>query len=419
MFATREELLEKIRLGEGSFLELKEVRFAGGKIRGPRRDDLADELASFANSHGGVLVLGVHDKTREILGISEQRLNEVESFVHELCHDSIEPPIAPIIDPQRLPATTGEDVAVIRIDVPRSLFVHRSPGGFLYRIGSAKRVMSSEYLDRLLQQRSQTRIIRFDERIVSHAGLDDLQLDLCERFLTSRSRADLEGFLSNLHLVRSDEKGELRPTVAGVLIGTSDARPWFPNAYIQAVAYRGTKIRAGSDDPYQIDAEDLVGPLDQQIEDACRFVAKNMKTAAFKNMGRSDRPQFDMSAVFEAVVNAVAHRDYSIYGSKIRMRLFENRLELYSPGSIPNSMSVEALSDIQATRNEVVTSLLAKIPVPDRPWLTTDRSTLMDRRGEGVSIILDNSERISGKTPEYRMIGDEELLLTIWAANIS
>ena len=419
MFATREELLEKIHLGEGSFLELKEVRFAGGKIRGPRRDDLADELASFANSHGGVLVLGVHDKTREILGISEQRLNEVESFVHELCHDSIEPPIAPIIDPQRLPATTGEDVAVIRIDVPRSLFVHRSPGGFLYRIGSAKRVMSSEYLDRLLQQRSQTRIIRFDERIVSHAGLDDLQLDLCERFLTSRSRDDLEGFLSNLHLVRSDEKGELRPTVAGVLIGTSDARPWFPNAYIQAVAYRGTKIRAGSDDPYQIDAEDLVGPLDQQIEDACRFVAKNMKTAAFKNMGRSDRPQFDMSAVFEAVVNAVAHRDYSIYGSKIRMRLFENRLELYSPGSIPNSMSVEALSDIQATRNEVVTSLLAKIPVPDRPWLTTDRSTLMDRRGEGVSIILDNSERISGKTPEYRMIGDQELLLTIWAANIS
>ncbi len=416
MFETREELLEKIHLGEDSFLELKEVRFAGGKIRGPRREDLADELASFANSHGGVLVLGVQDTPREILGIALSDLSRAELAVREICRDAIEPPLAPVIERLWLP-TTGGDVAVIKIDVAQSLFVHQSPGGFIYRIGSEKRRMSTEYIARLISQRSQTRMIRFDEDVVTGSTLNDLQPDLFERFRTTRSARDLRRFLSNLHMVRSDEKGELRPTVAGVLIGTSDARPWLPNAYIQAVAYRGTRIRAGSDDPYQIDAEDLVGPLDQQIEDACRFVAKNMKTAAFKNMGRSDRPQFDMSAVFEAVVNAVAHRDYSIYSSKIRMRLFEDRLELYSPGSIPNSMSVEALSDIQATRNEVVTSLLAKIPVPDRPWLTTDRSTLMDRRGEGVSVILDNSEQLSGKTPEYRMIGGEELLLTIWAAH--
>ena len=418
MFDSKKELLDKIRLGEDSFIEFKEVRFAGQRLTAPHRNSLADELAAFANSRGGVLVLGVQDKSREILGIALSDLSSTELAVREICRDAIEPPLVPVIERLWLP-TTSEDVAVIKIDVAQSLFVHQSPGGFIHRIGSEKRRMSIEYITRLISQRSQTRMIRFDEDVVARSTLNDLQPDLFERFRTDRSASDLRRFLSNLHLVRSDEKGELRPTVAGVLIGTSDARPWFPNAYIQAVAYRGTKIRAGSDDPYQIDAEDLVGPLDQQIEDACRFVAKNMKTAAFKNMGRSDRPQFDMSAVFEAVVNAVAHRDYSIYGSKIRMRLFENRLELYSPGSIPNSMSVEALSDIQATRNEVVTSLLAKIPVPDRPWLTTDRSTLMDRRGEGVSVILDNSERLSGKTPEYRMIGGEELLLTIWAADIS
>ena len=230
MFATRGELLEKIHLGEGSFLELKEVRFAGSKIRGPRQNDLADELASFANSHGGVLVLGVHDKTREILGIPEQHLDVVERFVHELCHDSIDPPIAPIIDPLRLPAATGEDVAVIKIDVPRSLFVHRSPGGFLHRVGSTKRVMSSEYLARLFQQRSQTRIIRFDEQIVPLAGLDDLQPDLWERFLTSRSRDERENFLSKLHMARTDEDGTLRPTVAGVLMASEDPREWLPNA---------------------------------------------------------------------------------------------------------------------------------------------------------------------------------------------
>ena len=230
MFATRKELLEKIHLGESSFLELKEVRFAGRKIRGPRRDDLADELASFANSHGGVLVLGIRDKPREIVGIPQQHLDLVERFIHQLCHDAIDPPIAPIIDPLQLPATTGEDVAVIKIDVPRSLFVHRSPGGFLYRVGSTKCAMSSEYLARLFQQRSQVRIIRFDEQIVPLAGLRDLQPALWERFLTPRSRDERENFLSKLHMARPDDDGTLRPTVAGVLMAAKDPRPWLPNA---------------------------------------------------------------------------------------------------------------------------------------------------------------------------------------------
>ena len=416
MFDTRKELLDKIRLGEDTFLEYKEVRFAGQRVAEPRRDSLADELAAFANSRGGVFVLGVEDGTREILGIPNDRLDTTERFVHELCHDSIDPPIAPVIERLELPAAAGGDAAVIRVDVPRSLFVHRSPGGFLHRVGSARRIMSSEYLARLFQQRSQTRLVRFDEQAVSRATLDDLRPDLWERFRTPRSPSERERFLSKLHMARIDDEGTPRPTVAGVLTGSEDARPWLPNAYVQAVAYRGASIRAGpSSDPYQLDAADIHGPLDAQIVDACRFVAKNMKTAAFKNQGRMDRPQFDMSAVFEAVVNAVAHRDYSIYGSKIRLRLFEDRLELYSPGAIPNSMDVGDLGDLQSTRNDVIASLLAKVPVSDQPWMTTDRLTMMDRRGEGVRVILDNSERLSGRTPEYRLIGDAELLLTIYA----
>ena len=416
MFDSRKELLDKIRLGEDTFLEYKEVRFSGGRVTEPRRDSLADELAAFANSRGGVFVMGVEDGTREILGVPNERLDTAERFVHELCHDSIDPPIAPVIERLELPTTTGEDAAVIRIDVPRSLFVHRSPGGYMLRVGSARRIMSSEYLARLFQQRSQTRIIRFDGQTVSNATLDDLQPELWERFRTPRSPSERERFLSKLHMARADDEGTPRPTVAGLLTGAADARPWLPNAYVQAVAYRGTSIRAGAlNDPYQLDAVDIHGPLDTQIVDACRFVAKNMKTAAFKDQGRLDRPQFDMSAVFEAVVNAVAHRDYSIHGSKIRLRLFENRLELYSPGAIPNSMDVEDLGDLQSARNDVIASLLAKIPVPDQSWLTTDRSTMMDRRGEGVRVILENSERLSGRTPEYRLIGDAELLLTIHA----
>lgn len=418
MFDSPAELLKKIRLGEDAFLELKEVRFAGRRITAPHRDGLADVLAAFANSRGGVCLLGVEDKTRDVIGIPVERLDAVEDFVREVCIDSIEPPLAPIIERLWLPATTGEEVAVVKVEAPRSLFVHKSPGGYRHRVGSAKREMASDYLARLFQQRSQARIIRFDDQVVPKAILDDLSPELWQRFATSRTTDDRDSLLNKLGMARSEDDGVLRPTVAGVLIGTTDPRQWIPNAYIQAVTYKGNEIRPdASGDAYQLDAADIFGPLDQQVVDACRFVARNMKTAASKDQGRHDRPQFDMTAVFEAVVNAVAHRDYSIHGSKIRLRLFEDRLELFSPGAIPNTMTVESLAYRQSARNETLSSLLAKCPVPtDAPWLETDRRTMMDKRGEGVRIILDNSRQLSGKEPEYRLIDDAELLLTIYAA---
>lgn len=421
MYDTSVELIEKIRLGEDSLLELKEVRFGNGRVTAPRRDSLADELAALANSRrGGVCVLGVEDGTRELIGIPVAQLDLVEMFVRELCVDSITPALVPSIERMSLPSGTGDQVAVIKIDVARSLFVHRSPGGYLHRVGSSKREMSPEYLERLFQQRSQARIIRFDEQVVPMASLDDLSEPLWKRFATPRSAEERGDLLTKLGMAREDDDGTLRPTLSGILMATEDPRRWLPSAFIQAVAYRGREARPdAAGNVYQLDAADISGPLDRQVIDACRFVARNMKTAASKDQGRTDIPQFDMTAMFEALVNAVAHRDYSIHGSKIRLRLFEDRLELYSPGTIPNTMTVESLAYRQSARNETLSSLLAKCPVPaDVPWLRTDRSTLMDKRGEGVRIILDNSSKLAGHAPEYRVLDDTELLLTVPAASL-
>ena len=418
MFDSTKELLDRIRLGESTYLELGEVRFAGDGVAVPDTDTLADELAAIANSRGGVLVLGVEELTRDVIGIPAERLGTVLDCVKEVCATSIDPPIEHLaLDRLRLPTDAGEDVAVIKVEIPRSLFVHRSPGGFLHRVADSKRPMSTEYLARMFQQRSQTRLIRFDEQIVEGASIENLSLGLWERFRRPRSDDDRDTFLRKLGLAGSAEEGTLRPTVAGVLMGSEDPRRWLPNAYVQAVAYRGDEVRAGSGGvPYQLDAADVSGPLDRQIMEACRFVTKNMTTAAFKTMGRADRPQYDMAAVFEAVANAVAHRDYSICGSKIRLRLFENRLEIYSPGAIVNSLTIDNLRYRQSARNEALCSLLAKCPAPDESWLVTDRTNIMDRRGEGVPVILDNSTRLSGKEPHYRLIDDAELHLTIYAA---
>lgn len=418
MFDSRWELREAIRLGETTFLGLKEVRFAGGMVRGSDRRDLADELAAFANARGGVCVLGVNDRSREIVGIPDDRVGPVVALVREVCTDSVEPPLDPVIDSLRLPSGTGEEAAVVKVEIARSLFVHRSPGGRLHRVADSNRAMPREYLARLSRQRSRTGMIRFDQQVVHEAGLDALCSELWERFRTSLTGDDRDDLLSRLQMARRDQHGVLRPTVAGVLMASRDPREWLPNAFIQAVAYRGNRVRPrGWDTTYQMDASDISGPLDHQVAQACRFVTRNMKVLGLKDVGRVDRPQFDMTAVFEALVNVVAHRDYSIRGSKIRLRLFDDRLELSSPGSLMKSMTTENIVHLQSSRNNVVTSLLAKCPVSaDIPWLETDRDTLMDRRGEGVRVILENSQRLAGREPEYRRIDDVELLLTIHAA---
>jgi predicted HTH transcriptional regulator len=320
-----------------------------------------------------------------------------------------------------LPVGEAAQAAVLKVEFPRSLFVHRSPGGYFHRIGSSKREMSPEYLARLFQQRSQARIIRFDEQVVPTARLADLDQPLWQRFAGGRLVDDLpEVALRKLGLAREDDLQVWRPTVSGILMAAADPRRFLPNAFIQAVAYRGP----GATPPdavgaYQLDAADITGPLDAQVSEALRFVARNQRTAARKEIGRTDTPQFDLGAVFEALVNAVAHRDYAIYGSKIRLRLFSDRLEICSPGALANTMTVDSLLLRQSARNELLTSLLARCPVPGSlAGFQTERATMMDKRGEGVRIIFDRTEALAGQRPLYQLVDLEELQLIIPAASV-
>lgn len=419
MFDTRSELLDKIRLGEDGLLELKEVKFAGNKIRSPEQSVLADELAAFANSAGGVLVLGVEDRSREIVGIPIERLDAVEALLREACENSIKPSIAPLIERISLPDVSGTERPVLRVEVSRSLFVHQSPGGYLHRVGSSRRAMPPDQLARLFQQRSQSRVIRFDETPVPRAELDDLQERLWRRFAPSSLDELPEIVLAKLAMAARDERGTWRPTVAGLLMASEHPERLIAGAFVQAVAYRGTTIAPDANATYQLDAKDITGPLDRQIADACAFVRKNMRVEARKSDsgGRVDMPQFDMLAVFEAVTNAVAHRDYSMAGSKVRLRLFEDRLEIYSPGMLVNTMTTESLPLRQAARNEALTSLLARSSVPD-DGTASHRRFIMDKRGEGVPVIVDRSLMLSGRAPTFTLIDESELLVTIYAAGL-
>ena len=406
-----EAILRQIALGEDSLLELKTIEFSGNRITGPHRDSMADELAAMANTAAGTVLLGVDDKTREIHGIQPEKLDIVESWLRSICNDSIEPPLDCIIRKFSVKDTSGENRNILQIDVPRSLFVHRSPGGYFRRIGTSKREMKPDVLARLFQQRSQTRLIRFDEQTVPNSGLGSLNPKLWRRFRTVLSPENDSEFLEKMKLIARNENGVTNATVSGLLMACDSPELFFSSAFIQAVCYRGAERNAA----YQLDAQDITGPLDIQIRDACKFVERNMRVYAIKAPYRIDTPQYSLNAVFEAVVNAVAHRDYSIYGSKIRLHVYSDRLELFSPGSIPNTMTIDSLSERQSSRNELITSLLSRCPMNVNA-AGSRRSSIMDKRGEGVPIIITESEELSGRRPEYKLIDDSELKLTIFAA---
>ena len=415
------DLLRRIRLGEDSSLEVKSVRVSGSSVRAPARSDVADELAALANSRGGTMVLGVHDKTRRIQDIAPAALDVLEGWVREICNDSVTPALDADILKVELENEDGRLVPVLRVDVARSLFVHKSPGGYFRRIGSSKREMAPDALARLFQERSQSRVIRFDESVVPATARADLHYSLTRRFLAgdvdddsstsgagASPGASEDDLLRKLRIVADDADGSARLTLAGVLLCTEEPQRWLPHAYVQAVSYVGER----TDADYQTDARDIGGPLDQQVAESLHFVRRNMLVRATKETARSERPQFSERAVFEALVNAVAHRDYSMSGARVRLHLFGDRLELYVPGALANTLTPDSLHLRQANRNELIVSLLARCAAPSG----VGRTRLMDRRGDGVPIIRRECRALSGRLPEYSLIDDSELLLVVWAA---
>ena len=395
------EILERLALGEDAGVEFKQQLAR----RQSEREQLAQEICAFANARGGVILVGIDD-SGNVIGLSD--ISSSETIAVEIANDSIKPAVHILTEKLYL-----EGKAVLQIEVPRSLFVHKAPGGYFIRQGSSKREMTTEQLTRLLQSRSQAQVIRFDEQPIARSGQATLSRELYMRFINENAEKEIDRLRKRRLLIKTDDRYEV--SVAAMLMcHPAPEQDYLPGAYIQSVYYSGRTKDAN----YQIDAKNHTGPLDQQIVAAFQFVRQYNRVSARKNIGREDHPQYSMRAVFEAIVNAVVHRDYSIYGGHIRLFMFADRLELYSPGALANTLTVDTLPYNQVTRNELLARLLSEIPIPDNVTDAVARGSFLERRGEGVGIILRASEQLSGRLPQYELLG-EELRLTIYAASKS
>ena len=406
MFDTQEEILNQLRAGEDGRAEFKEMRFGSRGVLSPNTEELAGELVAFANAEGGAIFLGVDD-SGGVRGIPPESLDAAEHWLLNVATRNCNPPIRPVVRKVVLSSDSGVDDRILLAVVPRGLYVHRTSGGRYYiRVGSTKRDLMPPELARLFQQRGREYV--FDEQPVPAAAVEYLNRNRLEAFFGRSPTIPWLDLLRNTRVTFQDEDGVDRPTVAGLLIFATEPTEFLESGSIEAACYRGTRL--SSDD--LVHAERLAGPVSDQIDAGIAFVARFKQASPKKDPGKFSDPPYDLDVVDEAIVNAVVHRDYAIAGSKIRLFLFTDRLELYSPGRLPNTLTLDDMPYRTFTRNQLLVSFLSRV----RSKRTGQ--VFLESRGEGVRKILEDGEAHSGRRPVYELFGDE-LRLTLWAKRIS
>lgn len=380
----KEELAEIIEKGEDSFTEFKEEKI--------HSDDLASEIVAFANTEGGKILLGVSDK-KEIKGVSrpDKEMQRIENISYNNC----EPSLAVNIEKIKV---NNKIILCIYIPKGPERPYRTNKGVYYIRTSSGKRQASREELLRLYQA---TRSIYYDELSVPTTSIDDLDILYFRRFFEGfyqtkieDMNVDLDKLLENMKILTRMGK-KLVFTVGGYLLFGLNPQKHFPVCKITIAKFYGNEIGE------EFEKKDLEGKLEEQIEGADRILNQYLKTKV-KIEGFENELKFEIpkGVLREAVVNAVAHRDYHI-PSQIRIFIFDNRLEIMSPGKLPNSVTLENIKlGVHSERNQLIVSYLAKMGY-------------MTQIGTGIPRMIRLLKEHTGREPDFEE-RDQEFIVRIW-----
>ena len=414
----KQERMASIRAGEDTELELKEIVFRGDRISFAREEGratsrLAEVFVSMANTKGGVVVIGVHNSDRMPVGIEPEKRDLLEQFVVNVALNNCKPMIVPALDWEYLPGEDDVPKLCLIVEIPMSRFdVHQtSDGRYLQRLGSHRQSIPPERLARLLSARRLTSPI--EERPLLGSSLDDLSEVRLEKYFRDRfpdwSEPDDWGSTLVAHKLAAVLDSGVTPTYLGVLLFAEQPERYIYGAYIDLAVYTHD-----TPDGNTVDSNRFVGPVPEQIAQVVSYlrVSPLVPTVSKKDGdGRRDYPSYALTALQEAVVNAVVHRDYEIAGSQIIIRMFPDRIEFQNPGALYNTLTIENLyAGCQPVRRN---QLLAGFMRDYKSALTG--SSFMEARGEGFLNLVRDSLRLSGRRPEIEQIG-EATKLTIYAA---
>ena len=322
----KEEVLEIIKRGESSKVQFKE--------RMPHQDNFAHELIAFSNSKGGIIIFGVNDKTGELNGLSFGEIQQINQQVVNIASQKVYPPIFFYTETI---SVNGNELLVINVDEGISKPYKDSNGTIYLKNGADNRkVTSNDEIARLLGSRNLTA----DETEIFDAGIKDLDVRLFSDYFKKEFRKSyeekgltLEEALNAKKVMRNNHL-----TLAGLLFFGNEPQNFRPVFTIRAAMFVGNDI-GGSN--YRSKPEDFKGTIPELYKQGMMYLNSSIKylqnDQGFNSHGI---PEVSIIAMEEVLQNALVHRDY-FKNSPVRLLIFDNRIEIISPGKLPNSLTVE------------------------------------------------------------------------------
>jgi ATP-dependent DNA helicase RecG len=333
-------LLETLAKGEDTHTQFKE------NIHNP--EQLAQEMIAFSNSLGGTIIIGVTDKG-EIKGLADEDIRRLNQMISNTSSENVKPPIFPKIE-----IIAIEDRKVLLVHIPYGFNKPycTNKGVYYTKSGSDKRKVSQDELRRLFQESGK---LYAEEMIFKNTAGRDIDLELFKQFHEKKYGIPFEGdekslpqALENLNLASG---GFLN--MAGLLLFGKNPMKYIPLSQVIAVSFVGNDIGGGE---YR-DSENIEGNLKELYTAGLAFLKRNLKKIQngqdFNTPGVLEIPQ---PVLEELLINALIHRDYFI-SSNIRLLIFDNRIEIISPGKLPNNLTVEKIKrGVSVKRNHTLAS---------------------------------------------------------------
>jgi len=330
---------------EGRRLEFKESL--------PTNSDLAKTILAFANDAGGELYIGIKDNPREVVGLKEDDLLSLEEKIASLIHDLCEPVILPEIT-----FLQHEGKHIIRTQVykgstpPYHLKNKTVEEGTFFRVGSTNRLASPEMIAELERRKKN---ISYDSELGYSKTIEEINISTIKDFFREKTGEELTiQTLKKLELYRQ-EQGKNLPTYALILLSDDELqKQYFPYAKIECARFKGT-VPGNFIDQKTIDVN-----VGLQAEQAYQFVLRHISqgTTDYTGVYRNDRWEYPVIAIREIIRNAVIHRDYSLTGKDIKIAIFDDKVEITSPGKL---MPTVDFSDMESGQSDIRNKILAPV----------------------------------------------------------
>jgi len=349
---------------------------------------LAIPIIAFANADGGTVAIGISDKTRRIEGVDYdiQKLNELLRVPFDFCVPTVK------IEIEKVPCADykGRENHILLMHVEPSMQVHANQADEVFmRVGDKSKKLTFEERLQLMYDKGER---FFEDKPVPEADIEDIDLAFVKGYIDriGYSKTPIEYLKENKGFVK-EKNGKVQISSAAILLFGKNPQLYFPRARVRFIRYEGTEERVGA----QMNViKDIIfeGNILKIVTDAVAYLDTQIKEKTYLGkeglfITEEEYPKFVRQ---EIIVNAITHRDYSIRGTDIQIKMFDDRIVVESPGKLPGLVKTDNIRHTHFSRNPKIAEFLKAY-------------SFVKEYGEGVDRMYKELEAVGLQGPEYRL----------------